>query len=175
MAPSARSESSERIHCLTPRLAHPLRFGVSVAVHPCIGSSRYDSVMPKFRPRHLLLTAAIMCCAAGSAWAQSWPPGGGNVQAPRGDFDRGDTRGARNDAADAVRRAQAESGGRVLGAERVQFDGRDIMRVKVMDENGRVRYMDDDPSTRSGQARGAGSERNGMQAQRPHGANPQRP
>lgn len=78
-------------------------------------------------------------------------------------------------AADAVRRAQAESGGRVLGAERVQFDGRDIMRVKVMDESGRVRYMDDDPSNRNRQRRGARAERNDMNSQRPRGPNPPRP
>ena len=46
---------------------------------------------------------------------------------------------------DAVRRVQRETGGQVLGAERVQFDGRDINRVKVLDRYGRVRYMDDDP------------------------------
>ena len=46
---------------------------------------------------------------------------------------------------DAVRRAQRETGGQVLGAERIQFDGRDINRVKVMDGRGRVRYMDEDP------------------------------
>lgn len=46
---------------------------------------------------------------------------------------------------DAVRRVQRETGGQVLGAERVQFDGRDINRVKVMDDRGRIRYMDDDP------------------------------
>ena len=46
---------------------------------------------------------------------------------------------------DSVRRAQRETGGQVLGAERVQYDGREINRVKVMDDRGRVRYMDDDP------------------------------
>ena len=50
-----------------------------------------------------------------------------------------------NSLSDAVRRAQRETGGQVLGAERIQFDGRDINRVKVMDDSGRVRYMDDDP------------------------------
>lgn len=49
---------------------------------------------------------------------------------------------------DAVRRVQRESGGQVLGAERVQFDGRDINRVKVIDDRGRVRYFDDDPQRR---------------------------
>jgi len=50
---------------------------------------------------------------------------------------------------DSVRRAQRETGGQILGAERVQFDGREINRVKVMDDRGRVRYMDDDPQRRS--------------------------
>lgn len=52
---------------------------------------------------------------------------------------------ASSSLSDAVRRAQRETGGQVLGAERIQFDGRDINRVKVMDDRGRVRYMDDDP------------------------------
>ncbi len=46
---------------------------------------------------------------------------------------------------DSVRRAQRETGGQILGAERVQYDGREINRVKVMDDRGRVRFMDDDP------------------------------
>ncbi|WP_235430428.1 hypothetical protein [Xanthomonas sp. MUS 060] len=44
---------------------------------------------------------------------------------------------------DAVRRVQRSTGGQILGAERVPFDGRDINRVKYMDGRGRVRYMDD--------------------------------
>jgi hypothetical protein len=34
---------------------------------------------------------------------------------------------------DAVRRVQRTTGGHILGAERVPFDGRDINRVKYMD------------------------------------------
>lgn len=122
------------------------------------------------------LTLAIACCVAGAAWAQAsgGPPSSGGGQAARGGF-ADDGAGSRNMAADAVRRAQAESGGRVLGAERVQFDGRDIMRVKVMDESGRVRYMDDDPASQSRQRRDAGTERNDMSSQRPRGPNPSRP
>ncbi len=57
----------------------------------------------------------------------------------------------RSSLSDAVRRVQRETGGQVLGAERVQFDGRDINRIKVMDDRGRVRYMDDDPQQRRAQ------------------------
>ena len=44
---------------------------------------------------------------------------------------------------DAVRRVQRSTGGQIIGAERVPYEGRDITRVKYMDERGRVRYMDD--------------------------------
>ena len=43
---------------------------------------------------------------------------------------------------DAVRRVERRTGGQVLSAERVQYDGRDVNRVKVVDDRGRVRvYM----------------------------------
>lgn len=46
--------------------------------------------------------------------------------------------------ADAVRRVERATRGEVLSAERVQSDGRDVSRVKVVDASGRVRvYMDD--------------------------------
>ncbi|MGB3393331.1 MAG: hypothetical protein WA956_03665 [Stenotrophomonas sp.] len=50
----------------------------------------------------------------------------------------------RSSLSDSVRRVQRETGGRILGAERVPYDGRDINRVKYMDDRGRVRYMDDE-------------------------------
>ncbi|MBP3975747.1 MULTISPECIES: hypothetical protein [Pseudoxanthomonas] len=52
---------------------------------------------------------------------------------------------------ESVRWAQKTAGGQVLGAERVQSDGRDFNRVKLIDERGRVRYMDDVPQSRQPQ------------------------
>ncbi|HEY5972620.1 MAG TPA: hypothetical protein VIT22_11795 [Pseudoxanthomonas sp.] len=77
---------------------------------------------------------------------------------------------------DAVRRVQRETGGQVLGAERVQFDGRDINRIKVMDDRGRVRYMDDDPQRNrdSSERRRVGPARDQEQP-RPRGDNPRKP
>ena len=50
---------------------------------------------------------------------------------------------------DAVRRVERRTGGQVLSAERVPFDGRNVNRVKVVDSSGRVRvYMDDPQSGR---------------------------
>ena len=56
--------------------------------------------------------------------------------------------GSDRSLSDAVRRVQRETGGRILGAERVPYDGRDINRVKYMDDRGRVRYMDDPAPSR---------------------------
>nr|WP_132985998.1 hypothetical protein [Luteimonas terricola] len=58
-------------------------------------------------------------------------------------------RASRQDAlADSVRRVQSRTGGQVLSAERVPFGGRDINRVKVVDDRGRVRVYMDDPASR---------------------------
>jgi hypothetical protein len=51
---------------------------------------------------------------------------------------------------DAVRRVERRTGGQVLSAERVPFDGRNVNRVKVVDSSGRVRVYMDDPQTQSG-------------------------
>ena len=128
---------------------------------------RYASVM-KF-PRHSSLAvtlSALMLVAAGPALAQS------NRQQDRQEAPPRESSGVererqalppartgRSSLSDAVRRVQRETGGQVLGAERVQFDGRDINRIKVMDDRGRVRYMDDDPQQRRGKDRPAAPAR----------------
>lgn len=56
---------------------------------------------------------------------------------------------------DAVRRVQRSTGGQILGAEQVPFEGRNITRVKYMDERGRVRYMDDPGAAERGPPRRA--------------------
>ena len=51
----------------------------------------------------------------------------------------------------AVRRVESQTGGQVLSAERIPFDGRDVSRIKVVDASGRVRvYMDDPQGARGG-------------------------
>lgn len=51
---------------------------------------------------------------------------------------------------DSVRRVERSTRGQVLSAERVPFDGRDVNRIKAVDDRGRVRIFMDDP--RSGRA-----------------------
>jgi hypothetical protein len=55
------------------------------------------------------------------------------------------TRAQHDDSiSDAVRRIERSNRGQVLSAERMQYDGRDVTRIKVVDDEGRVRvYMDD--------------------------------
>ncbi|MEN5426860.1 hypothetical protein ABE522_10925 [Stenotrophomonas pennii] len=79
---------------------------------------------------------------------------------------RGSQRGDERSLSDAVRRVQRSTGGHILGAERVPFDGRDINRVKYMDERGRVRYMDDPVQQRS-QARPPRSDMSSLRGDNP--------
>jgi hypothetical protein len=113
----------------------------------------------------LMIAAAV---TVGEAVAQKGGRGGPPEQAGREQVgrepmgqnreppaqDRGQprhSRGADHRAlSDAVRRVERRTGGQVLSAERVPFDGRNVNRVKVVDPEGRVRvYMDDPGSSRS--------------------------
>lgn len=129
----------------------------------------------RFLSRFLLSTCALLALsgAAVSAWAQS-----GQEEQPRPEPppQRQSMMPPRNPASlsDSVRRAQRETGGQILGAERVQYDGREINRVKVMDDRGRVRYMDDDPQRRGGRDRDRGPQREDAPP-RARGDNPRRP
>lgn len=122
--------------------------------------------------RFLLSTCALLALsgAAVGAWAQSGQEGQPRPDPPP----RESMMPQRNPASlsDSVRRAQRETGGQILGAERVQFDGREINRVKVMDDRGRVRYMDDDPQRRGGRDRSPQRE---DAPPRARGDNPRRP
>jgi hypothetical protein len=101
--------------------------------------------IPSIRPVSLLLLAVTLVASAGTVWAQDRNQGR--------DQDRGGGRGHErgNDhqgLSDSVRRVERRTGGQVLSAERVPYDGRDVNRVKVVDSSGRVRIYMDDPQTR---------------------------
>ena len=55
---------------------------------------------------------------------------------------------SRSSLSDAVRKVERDTRGEVLSAERVQYDGRDMHRVKVVDDQGRVRVFMQDPRRR---------------------------
>ena len=84
-----------------------------------------------------------------SAQAQAQSQGG----PPQRDDDRGSRdrrQDPRSSLSDAVRRVERDPRGEVLSAERVQYDGRDMHRVKVVDDQGRVRVYMQDPSRNQG-------------------------
>lgn len=103
-----------------------------------------------------MFIAVALVGSAGSVAAQSL--GGVLDKGSRGARDVGDraerahriddrhNRGEDHRAlSDAVRRVERRTGGQVLSAERVPFDGRNVNRVKVIDSSGRVRVYMDDP------------------------------
>lgn len=64
--------------------------------------------------------------------------------------DEGRRRHDAHDAlSDSVRRIERSTRGQVLSAERVPFDGRNVNRIKVVDDRGRVRVYMDDPESDS--------------------------
>ena len=137
----------------------------------------------RFLSRSLLsvsLLAALSASATG-AWAQSGGRGGKQERPEtppvRQDEPRPPSRAQSSSSlSDAVRRVQRETGGQVLGAERVQFDGRDINRIKVIDDRGRVRYMDDDPQrTRDSSERRRMDPSRDQEQPRARGDNPRKP
>lgn len=52
---------------------------------------------------------------------------------------------------DAVRRVERQTGGQVLNVESMRFQGREIHRVKVLEPDGRIRIIVDDPGRREPQ------------------------
>jgi hypothetical protein len=98
--------------------------------------------MPVRRLLPPLLLAA--CLAATSVAAFAAPPASG-PPSQRGVRERPVGRG--DDAlSDSVRRVERSTRSQVLSAERVPFDGRDVNRIKTVDDRGRVRIFMDDPA-----------------------------
>lgn len=96
--------------------------------------------MPLHRPLTSCLFAMALTTVSDSALAA--PRGGG--QPPPGSAVP--SRQLQEDAlSDSVRRIERSSRGQVLSAERVPFEGRDVNRIKTLDDHGRVRVFMDDP------------------------------
>lgn len=88
-----------------------------------------------------VLLAALLLLGGADAWAQGRGRGGPPPQPQQ----RGNERAAGVTLSDSVRRVERNTRGQVLSAERVPFDGREVHRVKVLDDRGRVRVFMDDP------------------------------
>ena len=116
------------------------------------------------------LAALVSVAGAASAWAQDEQ--GGPPSRERA-FPRAEERAHRSSMSDSVRRVRNETGGQVLSVERMQYDGREINRVKYVDDRGRVRVMDDAGPARRGADAPARPRRD--MTPPPRGDNPPRP
>ena len=118
--------------------------------------------MSRCRPPTLkLLTIAILAVLPALS-AQAGPQSQDRGRNQQRD-DSGDNRkDSRSSLSDAVRRVERDTRGEVLSAERVQYDGRDMHRVKVVDDHGRVRVFMQDPERRADSR-----DQRGRQAARP--------
>ena len=121
-----------------------------------LGSGPVAPSMP-LRPAQCvvpMLVLLIAATASGDAWAQRTRDKAREshrdlIRRPAPEAEaRRRHRGSANQQqalSDAVRRVERRTGGQVLSAELVPYDGRDISRIKVVDSSGRVRVYLDDP------------------------------
>ncbi len=99
--------------------------------------------LPLSRYLRSLSVAAMLAGTSAPVWAQALPQPPVAAPLPRQHDPH------QRALSDAVRRA--ERAGQVLSAEHVQYDGRDVNRVKIVDDQGRVRVYWDDPAAGQGQ------------------------
>lgn len=99
--------------------------------------------------RRCLSLTVLVATLAGAAWPAAAQQGrGGRDERPPQAVEP--ARPRRDDTvSDAVRRIERANRGQVLSAERMQYDGRDVTRIKVVDDEGRVRIYMDDPQPAS--------------------------
>ena len=113
---------------------------------PIETGSSYDMsrrILPPLKVIGIALLAMVPAMTAFAGPQQSQRPR--DRAAQEQDRREDENRSRRDSLSDAVRRVERDTRGEVLSAERVQFDGRDMHRVKVVDDNGRVRVFMQDP------------------------------
>lgn len=101
--------------------------------------------MSRRRPPSLTLLALALLAMLPALPAFADPQSNGGGRGGRQQQDQGNNRADHGSLSDAVRRVERDTRGEVLSAERVQYDGRDMHRVKVVDDQGRVRVFMQEP------------------------------
>jgi hypothetical protein len=111
------------------------------------GQTPYHAM--RLHPSILAFVPLLALGLAANAWAgphgKGGGQGGGGHQPAATPFVGPERGRGRDELSDSVRRVERTTRGRVLSAERVPYDGRDVNRIKVVDQNGRVRVIMDDP------------------------------
>ncbi len=93
--------------------------------------------MNRFIASAVFLTAVLVMAPATADQRKA----GSNSDAPRTE--------TKSSLTDSVRRVERQTGGEVLSAEPIQRDGRQVNRVKVLTNDGRVRVMQVDTQRKS--------------------------
>lgn len=107
----------------------------------------------------LLLPVALAAGLCAPAHAQRQPPPErservADARAAQPTVDRrmaGRQERRQDSMADSIRYLRRSNRGQVLSAERMHSDGREINRIKMVDDRGRVRVFEDDPQRRRSQ------------------------
>lgn len=115
-----------------------------------------------FRQLSCLLSVTLLVAVAPVAMAQDpavdSPPRGPEMRAALSRPESGRQR-MQDSMTESVRRIERNTRGRVLSVEQLYSDGRNLNRVKVMDDSGRVRiYVDDPQQRRATQMRARGDD-----------------
>ena len=96
------------------------------------------SLRPLLKP--VLLALALLPVSAAACWRRR--AAATARQPPRAVRAAATARQRDADAlSDSVRRVERSTRGQVLSAERVPYDGRDVNRIKTVDDHGRVRVV----------------------------------
>jgi hypothetical protein len=117
-----------------------------------------------------LLLCAVLASTGLAAWAspQSGQRDRDERRSERAPAESRERSGERRALAESVRRAERATHGQVLSAERIQYDGRDLNRVKLVDDRGRVRVYWDDPQAKRQRGGERGKPRSGDSRPRTH-------
>lgn len=102
---------------------------------------------------NLRLLPLLLLAAASVATADPRDDGRGAKRAEAREHAEAAHQPRRTSLAESVRRVERATGGQILSAERVPFDGRDMNRIKVLDSTGRVRVITEDPQGRKPRGR----------------------
>ena len=106
--------------------------------------------MSRRRPPSLTLLALALLAMLPALPAFADPQSNGGGRGGRQQQDQAINRTDHSSLSDAMRRGERDTRGEVLSAERVQYDGRDMHRVKVVDDQGRVRVFMQEPRHEEG-------------------------
>lgn len=108
--------------------------------------------------RELLLllpvAAALALCAPAQAQRQPERADrapGARAAHPQAERMAGRQERRHDSMADSIRYLRRSNRGQVLSAERMHSEGREINRIKMVDDRGRVRVFEDDPQRRRSQ------------------------